>query len=39
MIQSKNYLCYNVFNEKNINTFNTLIFIKACTDNKKRSYG
>ena len=28
-------LCYNIFNQKNINTFNVLIFIQVLTDKKK----
>ena len=28
-------LCYNIFKQKNINTFNVLIFIQVLTDKKK----
>ena len=35
MIQLKNYLCHNVFNKKNINTFDVLTFIQVHTDENK----
>ena len=31
----KNYLCYNAFNQENINTFNVLTFIQVRTDKNK----
>ena len=40
MIQLKNYLCHNVFNKKNINTFDVLTFIQMRTvlTDKKYNY-
>ena len=35
VIQLKNYLCHNVFNKKNINTFDVLAFIQVHTDENK----
>ena len=31
----KNCSCYNVFNQKGMNTFNVLTFIQVCTNNNK----
>ena len=30
----KNYSCHNVFNEKNVNTFDVLTFIQICVHMK-----
>ena len=37
MIYLKNYSCYNVFNRKAINTFNTLISIEAYADKQENA--
>ena len=31
----KNYSCYNVFNQKGMNTFNVLRFVLVCTNKNK----
>ena len=40
MAQLNNYLCHNVFNKKNINTFDVLTFIqmRAVLTDKKYDY-
>ena len=35
MIRLKNYLCHNIFNKKNINTFDVLTFIQVRMDENK----
>ena len=35
MIRLKNYSCHNVFNQKDINTFDNLTFIQVRTDKSK----
>ena len=39
MIRLKNYLCHNVFNQKDINTFDILTFIHVRTDKSKDKNG
>ena len=39
MIRLENYLCHNVFNKKNISTFDVLTLIQLRTDKNKDKYG
>ena len=39
MIRLKNYSCHNIFNKKNINTFDVLTFMRTVLTDKKFTNG